>query len=179
MKMYADERRGAKTSDLEVGDRVLVQQDKQNKLTTNFDPTPHQVTARAGNAVVVQAPSGALYDRNTTHVRRYMEAEPAMPPEMPTLAEMVREPVSGEPPGGPEPPSPRRSQRAVAKPDMAQGLCRVMETLRAALSNTQTGTERNIRTVQDTIYKLTCRKCQHTCQSELISKDLHLIKSHA
>ena len=105
-----------------------MQQDKQNKLSTNFDPTPHQVTARAGNAVVVQAPSSALYDGNTTHVRRYMEAEPAMPPEMPTPAEVVREAVSSEPPGGPEPPTVPIPE-SYDKTNAAQGLCRVMETL--------------------------------------------------
>ena len=33
-KLYADERRGARYSDVSVGDQVLVQQDKQTKMTT-------------------------------------------------------------------------------------------------------------------------------------------------
>jgi len=71
-KLYADERRGAKYSEVTVGDQVLLRQEKQNKLTTPFNPTPHTVVRKDGNSVVVQNPSGATYSRNTTHVKRYI-----------------------------------------------------------------------------------------------------------
>ena len=78
-KLYADERRGARYSDVSVGDQVLVQQDKQTKMTTPFNPTPHEVTAKKGNSLIVQSPDGASYSRNTTHVRKYVEATPDPP----------------------------------------------------------------------------------------------------
>ncbi|CAM4464842.1 unnamed protein product [Leuciscus chuanchicus] len=45
-KIYTDHRRGAKTSDIEVGDQVLVKQDKTDKFTTTFHSTPHKVVSR-------------------------------------------------------------------------------------------------------------------------------------
>lgn len=71
-KSYADERRGAQYSSVEVGDQVLVRQDKVNKFTTTFNPTPYAVVDKRGNSVIVESPSGVKYSRNTTHVRKYV-----------------------------------------------------------------------------------------------------------
>ena len=81
-KIYADERRGARYSDVRVGDQVLVQQEKHNKLSTAFNPTPHTVISKDGNSLIVQSPDGGSYSRNTTHVRKYMEAETKAPETM-------------------------------------------------------------------------------------------------
>ena len=54
MKSYADKRRNAKLSKLYVGNRVLVKQDKENKLTTLFDARPYEVTNKKGNMVTGQ-----------------------------------------------------------------------------------------------------------------------------
>ena len=54
MKTYADKRRNAKPSKLYVGNCVLVKQDKENKLTTPFDPRPYEVTNKKGNMVTAQ-----------------------------------------------------------------------------------------------------------------------------
>ena len=70
-KAYIDNRRGAQYSDVNVGDSVLVQQDKRDKLTTKFNPTPHVIVSKQGNSVITQSPDGAQYSRNTTHVRKY------------------------------------------------------------------------------------------------------------
>ena len=40
-KEYADKKRGAKVSDIEVGDRVILRQSKRNKLTTPFEREPY------------------------------------------------------------------------------------------------------------------------------------------
>ena len=48
IKNRADMRNRAKTSDLEPGDVVLVKQQKQNKLSTPFKPTPYQVQTKKG-----------------------------------------------------------------------------------------------------------------------------------
>ncbi|KAJ8369419.1 hypothetical protein SKAU_G00094470 [Synaphobranchus kaupii] len=73
-KIYADERRGAKYSDVDVGDTVLVKQEKTDKLTTPFNTTPHKVVSKAGSQVVVESPTGARYSRNTTFVKKYTSA---------------------------------------------------------------------------------------------------------
>ena len=45
-KEYADSRRQAKESKIEVGDSVLVRNEKTNKLSPNFQPVPQVVTKR-------------------------------------------------------------------------------------------------------------------------------------
>ena len=74
-KLYADSRRHASYSDVALGDPVLVQQDKTNKLSTTFKATPHKVIAKSGNSVVVESPEGARYNRNTTHVKKFVIPE--------------------------------------------------------------------------------------------------------
>ena len=86
-KMYADTRRGARYSDVNLGDSVLVREDRANKLTTTFNPTPHTVISKQGNSLVVENPAGATYSRSTAHVKRYMSG--AMPPAPPTPDEDV------------------------------------------------------------------------------------------
>ncbi|KAK2171025.1 hypothetical protein NP493_1110g00029 [Ridgeia piscesae] len=74
-KMYADARRGAQYSNINVGDRVLVRQDKINKITT------FTVVNKTGNSLVVESPEGVQYSRNTTHVRKYLSGMDAAPRE--------------------------------------------------------------------------------------------------
>ena len=71
-KVYADARRGERYSAVSVGDKVLVRQDKVNKLTTTFGATPFTVVNKNGNSLTVESPDGAQYSRNTTHVGRYL-----------------------------------------------------------------------------------------------------------
>ena len=70
-KMYADKKRKARDSDLEVGDAVLMKQEKENKLGTPFSPSPYKVTGRLGNQVSVESNDGVNYDRNVTHVKKF------------------------------------------------------------------------------------------------------------
>ena len=44
MKQYADKRNHAKNINLQIGDYVLVRQQKKNKLSTIFGKTPYRVT---------------------------------------------------------------------------------------------------------------------------------------
>ena len=71
-KHYADIHRGAKLSDIAVGDQVLLRQEKVNKFSTNFARKPYQVIDRHGNRVVIQSPEGVQYSRNTSHLHRYL-----------------------------------------------------------------------------------------------------------
>ena len=66
---------GARYSEVEMGDRVLVQQEKTNKLSTPFNPTPLTVVSKTGNSLVIEADDGAQYSRNTSHVREFLEPE--------------------------------------------------------------------------------------------------------
>lgn len=80
-KAYADERRRAKPSNVEVGDQVLLKQDKTDKFTTPFNKVPHTVINKTGNSVIVQSPTGARYSRNSTCVKKYISEDPTPPPE--------------------------------------------------------------------------------------------------
>ena len=70
-KLYADDRRNAKMSNVDLGDVVLVKQDKLNKFSTTFKSDPHTVVKKSGNQVVVEAEDGTQYYRNTSHVKKY------------------------------------------------------------------------------------------------------------
>ena len=71
-KLYADERRHAEDAHLNPGDKVLIKQNRENKLTTTFAKQPYQVISKEGNSVVVESPQGVQYQRNVTHVKKYL-----------------------------------------------------------------------------------------------------------
>jgi hypothetical protein len=54
-------------------------QDKVNKQTTTFNAEPHVVVSKTGNSLVVEAPSGAQYSRNTSHVKKFVTASEPLP----------------------------------------------------------------------------------------------------
>lgn len=74
-KLYADKHRKAEYTNVDVGDRVLIKQDKTDKFTKTFNATPHTVIRKARNKITVESPSGAQYSRNTTSVRKCVEKE--------------------------------------------------------------------------------------------------------
>ena len=53
-KEYADRTRGAKYSDIRSGDKVLLKQTRDSKLSPNFEPDPYVVAHKDGNALVLQ-----------------------------------------------------------------------------------------------------------------------------
>lgn len=69
-KIYADTRRGAKFSDIVVGDRVLIAQQKKHKSDPTFSADRFTVIARDGAKVVVQSDRGIQYSRNVQDVKR-------------------------------------------------------------------------------------------------------------
>ena len=68
-KEYADKRRNAKESTIEIGDTVLVKQIKQNKLTTRFNKTPYTVINRKGTKVIAENSKHRI-TRNVSHLKR-------------------------------------------------------------------------------------------------------------
>ena len=51
-KLYGDEKRGARESDVKEGDRVLLKQKQTNNLTPSFRPEPFRGLEKTGNSVV-------------------------------------------------------------------------------------------------------------------------------
>lgn len=80
-KDYVDVKRRAKESSIKVGDKILLEQTKQNKLSTNYEPVPYEVTGRFGNQVVVKSPDGVEYKRNTSQMKILEEEEKETEPE--------------------------------------------------------------------------------------------------
>jgi hypothetical protein len=74
-KQYTDQRRHAQESDTAVGDEVLVQQRKQNKFSTPFEPEPYKVVDKAGSQVTIESPSGVRYKRNVSHTKPYIRRD--------------------------------------------------------------------------------------------------------
>ena len=74
-KAYADIHRRASPSSIELGDEVLVQQDKTNKLSTAFNPNPFKVVSKTGNSLVLDSPTGNQY--SSSPVKQYIrEGDP-------------------------------------------------------------------------------------------------------
>ena len=74
-KAYADIHHRASPSSIELGDEVLVQQEKTNKLSTSFNPNPFKVVSKTGNSLVVESPTGNQY--SSSHVKQYIrEGDP-------------------------------------------------------------------------------------------------------
>ena len=69
-KNYADRRRNAKESDIKIGDRVLVKQEKQNKLTSRFNKNPLIVVHRNGSRVTAKDNNEWRITRNVSHFKR-------------------------------------------------------------------------------------------------------------
>lgn len=67
--MYVDDQRGAQYSKVDVGQKVLLQQDKVDSL--HHLMLHHTVVSKTQNQVVAESPTGVCYCRNTTHVKKY------------------------------------------------------------------------------------------------------------
>ena len=68
-KIYADAKRQACENDMKAGDSVLVQQEKENKFSTVFNPRPFTLVQKNGNSVRIESDTGNLYKRNVTEVK--------------------------------------------------------------------------------------------------------------
>lgn len=68
-KNYADRTRGAKESNINIGDVVLLAQPKRNKTDPTFPAERYTVVAREGAKVVVVSKTGVQYARNVQEVK--------------------------------------------------------------------------------------------------------------
>ena len=69
-KEFADQKRGAEISDVLEGDQVLLEQKRQNKLTTNYESAPYEVLQRDGNAATLRGPDGVVKLRNVACMKK-------------------------------------------------------------------------------------------------------------
>lgn len=69
-KHYADAKRGAKPSDIKVGDVVFLTQPKRFKSDPTFGSNKFTVVARDGAKLVVRSDRGVLYSRNVEDAKR-------------------------------------------------------------------------------------------------------------
>ena len=53
-----------------VGDAVLLERKRENKLSPSYESQPFEVTARYGDQVVLKSPQGVEYKRNLQHIKR-------------------------------------------------------------------------------------------------------------
>ncbi|XP_052564009.1 uncharacterized protein K02A2.6-like [Culex pipiens pallens] len=74
-RVYADTKRKARTSEIEVGDRVLAKRmRKDNKLSSDFGPEEFEVIRKSGADVTVSsAQDGVQYRRNVRHLKRILK----------------------------------------------------------------------------------------------------------
>ena len=67
MRQHADILTHAKPCKIQIGDTVLVRQDKHNKLTTPFEPNQYVVTRRKGSMITAKRCSdGRMVTRNSS-----------------------------------------------------------------------------------------------------------------
>lgn len=71
-KVYGDQKRKAIFSKIDVGDHVLVKNFiKRNKLTTNFNPQPHEVIKKHGTRLTLKnLANGVEMDRHVNHTKQ-------------------------------------------------------------------------------------------------------------
>ena len=77
-KQYADERRAARTTDIEEGDTVLLGQRRDTKLSPHLEPNPYRVIEKNGNATVIQDGQGQTKMRNAGQMKKFVEADPVV-----------------------------------------------------------------------------------------------------
>lgn len=62
-KHYADTKYHAKDRPIAVGDAVLLERRRENKLSPSYESQPYDVAARCGDKVVLKAPQGVEFKR--------------------------------------------------------------------------------------------------------------------
>lgn len=75
-KRYTDSKRGAKESNLAVGDRVVLAQQKRLKSDPTFGIEKYTILARDGAKLVVRSDRGVVYSRNVEDAKRAVQDSP-------------------------------------------------------------------------------------------------------
>lgn len=72
-KEYADKSRSAEPSEIAEGDKVLLKQARENKLSSMFETEPYKVLEKTGNAVILESAEGVTRMRNVAHMKKFIE----------------------------------------------------------------------------------------------------------
>jgi hypothetical protein len=64
-------RRKTVPSILKTGNQVFMKQERENKLSTTFNPKPLTVLDKQGNSLLLESDEGVTYKRNITHVKKF------------------------------------------------------------------------------------------------------------
>lgn len=81
-----DKKRGARASNITVGDSVVLRRERQKKGDTNYDPTEFVVLAQRAGDLTVQAPDGRVVKRNIVMAKKISandEPEDPVAPDVP------------------------------------------------------------------------------------------------
>ena len=70
-KDYVDKKFIAKERDVREGDLVLLEQKRQNKLSSSYEKKPYEVMTRYGDQVVLRSSNGGDYRRNMQHIKPF------------------------------------------------------------------------------------------------------------
>ena len=70
-KDYVDKKFHAKECNVQEGDLVLLEQKRQNKLSSSYEKEPYEVMTRYGDQVVLRLSNGGEYRRNMQHIKPF------------------------------------------------------------------------------------------------------------
>ena len=70
-KDYVDKKFHAKERDVREGDLVLLEQKRQNKLSSSYEKEPYEVMTRYGDQVVLRLSNGGEYKRSMQHIKPF------------------------------------------------------------------------------------------------------------
>ena len=104
-KEHADKTRAAKYSNIEEGDKVLLNQTRKSKLSPIYEAEPYVVTHKERNAVILQDVNGNSKMRNIAHMKNFNEPGEAkqdqLPPQPTPLIEKQPVQIAEGPPTRP------------------------------------------------------------------------------
>ena len=70
-KDYVEKRFHARERDVREGDWVLLEQKRQNKLSSSYEKEPYEVMTRFGDQVVLRLSNGEEYRRDMHHIKTF------------------------------------------------------------------------------------------------------------
>lgn len=90
-KQYADLKRGAKKSDITIGDKVIITQSRRVKSDPTFGSERFTVVARQGAKIVVRSERGVTYSRSVQDAKKVPEID--ITPSTDTTEEQEDQPL--------------------------------------------------------------------------------------
>jgi hypothetical protein len=74
MKKHFENKHCVKPSQFKVGDSVLVKQEKKDKLTPPFNPTPLKIKEKKGSMITAADGQNKMITRNSSHFKKVGES---------------------------------------------------------------------------------------------------------